>query len=245
MAMNKFQIDPAEDFKVREIVPIQLPMPFRMSSVNCYLLKTDNGFFLIDTGGTNNRTKLEGELHRAGCEPGELKLIILTHGDFDHSGNAAYLRKKLISKISMHRGDLGMVEHGNMFSNRKKGDNFFARNIIPILIGFGSSERFTPDFYLEDGEKLARYGLEAEVVHIPGHSLGSIGILTSSGDFICGDLFESTKEPGLNSIMDDPTTAHFSVRKLSSFEIKTVYPGHGSPFQMKDFFVFNPNDLPD
>ena len=224
-----------------ELIPIQLSMPFRMGSVNCYLLNTDNGYFLIDTGGTKNRTELEAALHHVGCEPGELKLIILTHGDFDHSGNAAYLRKKFNAKIAMHRGDLGMVEQGNMFSSRKKGNNFFTRKLIPVLVGFGSSERFTPDIYLEDGDDLSQYGLEAKVVSIPGHSLGSIGILTNPGDLICGDLFESTKEPGLNSLMDDPDAADFSVQKLSNFEIKTVYPGHGSSFRIEKYFALHPN----
>ncbi|RLI67201.1 hypothetical protein DRO91_10540, partial [Candidatus Heimdallarchaeota archaeon] len=31
---------------------------------------------------------LERELEKAGCKPGDLKLVVLTHGDFDHTGNA-------------------------------------------------------------------------------------------------------------------------------------------------------------
>ena len=38
----------------------------------------------------------------AGCKLGSLKLIVLTHGDFDHTGNAAYLRHKYAIKIAMH-----------------------------------------------------------------------------------------------------------------------------------------------
>ena len=216
-----------------EIIPIQLPMPFRLGRVNCYLLSTEGGYFLIDTSSSSNRSELERELKNAGCEPGNLKLTILTHGDFDHSGNAAYLRRKYHMKIGMHADDLGMVKDGNMFSSRQKGNNIFTRKLIPILIRFGESERFEPDFYLEEGDDLSEYGLEAKVLSIPGHSLGSIGILTRSGDLFCGDLFESTKEPVLNSLMDDPAAAVSSVQKLKSLEINTVYPGHGSPFQME------------
>ena len=86
--------------------------PFILNvSINCYLVKTDNGFILIDTGRVNKRNLIEKELEKAGCYPGNLKLIVLTHGDFDHSGNAAYFRKKFQSQIAMHKDDSGMVEH--------------------------------------------------------------------------------------------------------------------------------------
>lgn len=47
-----------------------------MGSVNCYLIKTDTGFILIDTGWANRRKDLEKELARAGCKSGNLELII-------------------------------------------------------------------------------------------------------------------------------------------------------------------------
>ena len=69
-----------------------LPLPLRMGRVNCYLIRTADGHVLIDTGGSNERNELHRELENAGCTPGSLKLVLLTHGDFDHIGNAAYLR---------------------------------------------------------------------------------------------------------------------------------------------------------
>ncbi len=85
--------------------------------VNCYLLTTDKGFVLIDTGFSKNRVDVERELENAGCTPEKLKLILLTHGDFDHSGNAVYLRKKYSVEIAMHIDDEGMVEKGDLFYN--------------------------------------------------------------------------------------------------------------------------------
>jgi glyoxylase-like metal-dependent hydrolase (beta-lactamase superfamily II) len=60
----------------------------------------------------------------------------------------------------------------------------------------------------------------------------SIGILTAGGDLFCGDLFENTKAPALNSLMDDATAAAASAAKLKGLPIGTVYPGHGQPFAM-------------
>lgn len=171
-----------------------------------------------------------------GCSPGNLNLIVITHGDFDHTGNAKYIREKFGAKIAMHLDDLRMAEKGDMFWNRK--GNFFIKKIAPLLFKFGKSERFKPDLYLKDGDDLSEHGLNAKIIHIPGHSKGSIGIFTSDGDLFCGDLLENTKEPSLNSIMDDKAAADISIEKLKGLEIKTVYPGHGGSFPM-DLFLKN------
>ena len=223
----------------QEIKAISLTLPFRMGNVNCYLIKPDTGFILIDTGGSNSRKELLGELERAGCKPGLLKLILLTHGDFDHTGNAAYLRNTLGGKIAMHHDDSGMVEQGDMFAFRKK-PNILIRKIIPLFSGFGKAERFTPDLYVEDSDDLSVYGLEAKVISIPGHSKGSIGILTATKDLFCGDLWVNIDEPVLNPITDDVRTAKASIQKLESMTIGTVYPGHGTPFPMRLVTKSNP-----
>jgi len=220
-----------------EIKTISLSLPYKLGSVNCYLIETDTGCILIDTGGSNKRTELEKELESAGCKPSNLKLIVLTHGDFDHTGNAAYLRKKFGTKIAMHHDDSGMAERGNMFWNRKKG-NILLGMIARILFRFGKKERFKTDLYIGDGYNLSEYGFDAKVLHIPGHSKGSIGILTADGDLFCGDLLENTDNPNLNSIIDDLAAANTSVEKLKSLKINNVYPGRGKPFPMELFIKF-------
>ncbi len=217
-----------------EIFTIRLSLPFRLGLVNCYLVRTAGGFILIDTGNYGARLSLEAELDRAGCKPGSLRLIGITHGDFDHIGNAAYLRGKFMTPIAMHAGDVGMAERGNMFWNRKKSNIPF-KVLAPVLFRFNKSDRFTPDRIVGEGDELSEYGFEAKVLSIPGHSKGSIGILTAAGDLFCGDLLTNPAEPVLNAIMDDAAAANGSVDKLRSYPINMVYPGHGDPFPMKAF----------
>ena len=216
------------------IITINLSMPFKMGFVNCYLLESDTGYLLIDTGGSNKRVELEQALEKEGCKPGNLKLIVLTHGDFDHTGNAAYLRCKYGAQIAMHRDDSAMVERGDMFVNRRQ-PNILIRKMLPAFSGFSKEERFKPDIPIDDGYELSRHGFEAKVLSLPGHSRGSIGILFSDGNLFCGDLFENLKKPALISMMDDLTAANASLEKLKRIKISTVYPGHGEPFAMAQF----------
>ncbi len=198
---------------------------------NCYLLETDKGFILIDTGRKSARSKLEEELAIAGCTPENLDLILLTHGDFDHTGNCAYLREKYDTKIAMHQYDSGMVENGDMFWNRKSG-NWALKKLVNT---FFSITKFKPDFTIDENSDLSEYGLDAQVVYIPGHSKGSIGILTDSGDLFCGDLFSNVKQPEPNSVVDDIIELNESIARVKDLQIEMVYPGHGQPFRMNEF----------
>jgi glyoxylase-like metal-dependent hydrolase (beta-lactamase superfamily II) len=209
--------------------------PIKLGFVHSYLIKTDEGYVLIDTGYSRKRKDLERKLRNAGCTPGKLQMIILTHQDFDHTGNAAFIREKYNSQITMHFEDAEALIRGDMLWNRK-GRNIFTRFFLKILLfvlRMGKFEKFSPDIYLSDGDKLSSYGLEATVLHLPGHSKGSIGILTDNGDLFCGDLFMNGKK---SSMVDEREKLNASIEKINTFEIGIVYPGHGSPFALTDFF---------
>ena len=135
----------------------------------------------------------------------------------------------------MHHDDVGMVERGDMSWNRDSGK--LPLKISGLFFGFGKAQKFTPDLLLAEGTSLINYGLDADVISIPGHSKGSIGILfKDSHDLIAGDLFDNVKGPAINSIMDNLEAARSSVEKLRGYEINMVYPGHGKPFQMAEFY---------
>jgi hydroxyacylglutathione hydrolase len=95
-------------------------------------------------------------------------------------------------------------------------------------------ETFTPDIHFQDGQSLSEYGIDAVVLHLPGHSKGSIGILTDEGDLFCGDLRYNI--PGFNFI-DDLADYRSSIEKLKSYQINTVFPGHGKPFVAIGSFI--------
>jgi hydroxyacylglutathione hydrolase len=217
----------------------------KMGTVNCYLIKTGAGYILIDTGFRSSRADLEKELQDAGCRPGDLRLIVMTHGDQDHTGNGVYLREKYGARIAMYRDESGVVENGDDTMSRRKRSFFrrvFNRIVLELLSLFvmsGKFERFSPDFTIDEGYDFSEYGFDAKVLHIPGHSKGSIGILTADGDLFCGDLLWNRRKPSTHSIVDDQSELKASVERLKSMRINMVYPGHGKPFTMKSFTKLN------
>ena len=203
--------------------------------VNAYLVETDTGFILIDTGMAGNRATLERELSAAGCQLGDLKLIVITHGDPDHSGNAAYLRAKYGAKIAMHEAEAAAVERGNMFLSR--GSLSLRRWMMkPLmrLFRLRKRDRFTPDFFLEDGDRLTEYGLDATILHVPGHSAGSIAVLTDEGAFFSGDFLENRTRPSIATIVDDAEALKASFERVKKLDIRTIYPGHGKVFTLDE-----------
>ncbi len=203
--------------------------------VNAYLVKTDAGFVLIDTAMSSNRATIERELRAAGCNPGDLRLIVITHGDPDHSGNASYLRAKHGAKIAMHKAETAAVERGNMFLSR--GSLPPLRRVMKPLMSLfrlRKRDRFTPDLCLEDGDRLTEYGLDATILHVPGHSAGSIAVLTDDGSFFSGDFLENRTRPSIATLVDDAEALKASFERVKTLDIRTVYPGHGKPFTMDE-----------
>lgn len=227
----------------QEIIRIDL------GGVNCYLGKENDNFILFDTGGhlfldkqfDNRRESLEKQLDSYGCNPANLKLIVLTHGDNDHAANAAYIREKYNTKIAMHPDDLDLIDHPSMekimencryhspvnklvFQIMKSPIRKISKKILDDF------ESFKPDILIDDGFDLFPYGFDAKVIHDPGHTKGSISILTEHGDLIAGDTFANTGKPVIAPNAWSFKVLGNSIKKLKPLNIKTVYPGHGEPF---------------
>ncbi len=230
---------------MQEIIRIDL------GGVNCYLIKKDKDFILVDTGGhmlldrefTNRRELLLEKLGEEGCQPANLKLVILTHGDNDHSGNAAFAREYYNARIAMHTGDVELVADTDL---KKMMESFNYRSLINRIIfalikstickvcvkTLNDFVNFTPDILLEEGTDLAEYGFDAKIVHLPGHTKGSIGVLADGCSLIAGDVLTNVKkpEPAPNAL--DFAILNKSIERIKSMGVKHIYPGHGEPFEL-------------
>jgi hydroxyacylglutathione hydrolase len=142
-------------------------------------------------------------------------MIVNTHCHIDHILGNSFFKNKFKAGIAAHPADEFIleraVEHGKMFG----------------------LEAETPpgiDIYLEEGKKLSFGESSLEILHVPGHSPGSIALYSGNGNFvIAGDVLFSgsigrTDLPGgdydklINSIRSKLLTLPSDV---------VVYCGHG------------------
>ncbi len=61
----------------------------KLNLVNCYLLETEDGLLLIDTGYPNSADKLFAAVRESGHDPALIRHLLLTHCHIDHGGSAA------------------------------------------------------------------------------------------------------------------------------------------------------------
>lgn len=218
-------------------MPISItPIPLGKGAfgVNAYLLGAETGFALVDNGMRSHREALAQTLQTLGVTSDSLLLIIITHGDMDHIGNAAYLAREFGAPIAMHPGDIGMTRDGDMFSNRESGSRL-TRWLMRRVLRLAAEDRFSPDIALDEGFDLSDRGLTGvRVFKTEGHSAGSVALLLEDGSLICGDVLENRTRPQLGSIMDDPEAAKRTVVRLAELDPRRVYPGHGTPFEWRE-----------
>jgi len=192
--------------------------------VNCYLLKGEGGLVLVDTGGSDCFEQVA-----KACEGEELRLIALTHGHSDHTGNAAALAKKFHVPIAMNGRDKKLLAYGwtqPLYSRGVRG------KLLLMASQKGLKEKrvpdFTPDIELSEGDSLSEYGVDARVVELSGHTLGSVGFVFDGG-VIVGDALFNVPKPGLSLIYHDKAAVENSARKISELGAVKVYFGHGKP----------------
>jgi len=213
--------------------PISLRLSLGGGRVNAYLLTGEHGRVLVDTGSSCSQSAMDKALESLLADGPALRLILLTHGDLDHAGNAAHLSEAYNVPIAMHRADAAMVERGDMRAGRQVRGCFLGP-LGATFMGYTRGRRFTPDIHLEDRASLEEFGVEAAVLHLLGHSSGSLGVLTAEGDLLCGDLLDNRKRPMLSSLMDQESAARITLERLRRLDVRRVYPGHGAPFSLDE-----------
>lgn len=194
---------------------------------NCYLVHQNDSFLLIDTELPGKSDELIKNLEENGVTKDNFKLVILTHGHVDHVGNALALRERFGVKIGISGIDAEMVKSSD--TTFPKAHKVFLKIIRFILSKKNAKltyKAFQPDILLKDGSSLEQYGFEAKVVALPGHTLGSIGIL-SQGDLFVGDAAMVMKSKLVAPIFGDSMEKmENSIKKINSIDYEKIYTGH-------------------
>ena len=205
---------------------------------SCYLIR-GRDIVMIDGGMPNKLKVFKRILARLEINPSDIKLIVLTHSHFDHSGSAREIRDLTGAKIAIHEGERTYVENGGMII--PKGVNTYGKLTKPLLFSIFkkiSFPKFKPDILITDEPySLSIYGIEGNIIHTPGHTAGSISVILDSGEAFVGCMahngFPFRLRPGLPIFAQDIEAIKKCWKILIDRDIKMIYPGHGKPFPVE------------
>jgi len=189
-------------------------LPVGMLGCNCSILgdPATREAMVIDPGDDIDQITAILDRHQL-----TVKMIIITHAHIDHIGGAQKLRALTGAPVYMN-----------------ENDSFLADNLAMQAAWLGIETPQNPgiDSPAREGDVLRAGAIEAQVIHTPGHTPGSISLfIPAENKVIAGDtLFKGsigrTDLPG-----GDFRTIMLSIQgKLYTLPDTTiVIPGHGEP----------------
>jgi len=195
-----------------------------LRAANVYLVAIDDGLLLVDAGMPGNAKRIVAFIESIGCHAADLRYIVLTHCDIDHIGSVGRLKELTGAKVAIHQLD-GPVLAGEQRS--QKGG--------PLMAVFGRLFRVrhvVPDLLLKDGDVVG--GLT--VIHVPGHTAGSIVLVREDGVVFSGDALLSDNDGQVRApkprLALDRVQAQASAERIKALPIKLLCTGHGAPVHM-------------
>jgi glyoxylase-like metal-dependent hydrolase (beta-lactamase superfamily II) len=149
----------------------------RLIAFNCFLVREDDGFTLIDTGMNGSADAI---LRAADALGAPIRRILLTHAHTDHVGSLDALAARLTDvEIMISERDARLLA-GDMSIDP-------AEPQTPLKGGF-ISVTTTPTRLLTDGETIGAL----RVIATPGHTPGHISFMDQrDGTLIAGDAFST------------------------------------------------------
>lgn len=207
----------------------------RMGLDQCYIIQ-DKGIIMVDGGSPGKISQFKKAMDTISMVAGDLQLLLLTHGHWDHIACASGIREFTGAKIAMHRLDRECLEKPLKFM--PPGLNItgaILEKTINLILPFVHIPKATVDLVINDeGLSLYDYGIPGRVIHTPGHSPGSVSVLLDTGEAFVGDMamnkFPLRYGANLPVFAEDFARLMESWRMLLNQGARTIYPAHGKPF---------------
>ncbi len=188
-----------------------LCLPLGDMQANCILLKDEATGIgaVVDPGGDAPQILLKCQ-----SEGITLRYILLTHAHFDHMMALEELRALTGAPLALHTLEAQTLLHPNL--------TYMAQFA-------GVSEPPKPaEILLSDGDVLTIGNTALEVLHTPGHTVGSV-CYKAGGDLITGDTLFLGSIGRCDLYGGDEQVMAQSLRRLASMDGDyKVWPGHGS-----------------
>lgn len=213
------------------VITLALPLS------NAFLVPGER-WTLVDAGAPGDERAILRALARHGIAPGDIGLILLTHGHVDHFGAAAALRAATRAPVAVHQADAAFVRAGR---NPEIAPNDFEGRLFRPFLPW-SAPPLEPDIVFDTTFDPRPYGLGGEIIPLPGHSAGSVGVLLPDGALIAGDLLRGGYLGGRIRphlplppfFLEDQAALRRSVERALALPLTRIYVGHGGPLSPAD-----------
>jgi hydroxyacylglutathione hydrolase len=201
---------------------------FPAKTMNVYLVRDGDGVLAFDAGIKAMRHAVAA----AAAQLGGLTRIVLGHGHQDHRGVAPFLGVPVLC----HADDRAIAEGDGGFSSFDFSKlNPLGRVLMPRLLKSWDGGPVHVAGTVDEGDDVAGF----EVVHLPGHAAGLIGLWRESDRLaLTSDCFYTldpqTGRHGAPRVPHvafnlDTEQARASMRKLAALEPAAAWPGHADP----------------
>lgn len=194
---------------------------------NTYVISLGSSCIIVDPGCCNKQEEIELDQYIV-SENLKPELLINTHCHIDHVLGNDSVKNKYRIPLLIHEKELPVLQAVKAYA-----PNY----------GFPAYSEATPDQFISEGEKIKFGNASFEVIFVPGHAPGHIGLYFReeknlfAGDVLFRESIGRTDLPG-----GDFDTLINSIRKKIFIlpDDTIVFPGHGPATTVGHEKIYNP-----
>jgi len=210
--------------------------------VNWYLVSDGSAVTVLDAGVPGYRPQLEPGLGLLGHSLADVRAVLLTHSDGDHTGVAPAVRDETGAPIHLHPDDAEAARHRGA---KKTDESMLAELRHPgtyrLFWEFGRNGGMRPPVVdntvaIADGQELDVPG-RPRVIHTPGHTPGHVAYdFAGAGALFVGDLLctwhptRGRRGAQLMAFNVSTPRSYESLGKIEALDAGLVLVGHGDPW---------------
>lgn len=229
-----------------DIVQVQIPLPYRLNIVNCYLLRGERGWTLLDTGLNTApaRAQWKAAMASLNIKPDDIKKIVLTHMHPDHFGMAGWWQAQAAQPMHVYLPEREKPQ-AQVFYRRANSPLYHQwmldcgidhATVDSIESALQSTRDLTQPHpvqqdFLREGSIVRLGTRDCLSIHAPGHSDGQL-IFYHEADklMLCGDHVLMKITPNIGSwphTQPDPLGRFLaSLNALKALDVRLALPGH-------------------
>lgn len=200
---------------------------FNSFQVNNFIVTHNNESILVDAGMVSDFefTAVENYLKEANSK---LVAVVLTHGHIDHIVGCSAIQKKFNVPVYLHEKDLFLLDNAPALAE---------------LFAFKWDEKPEVDNVINSEENVTIGSISFDVLHIPGHSPGSMALYFKNdkaiivGDIIFKGSIGRTDLPGGNY---EELIRGIKTKLFVLDQDIQLLPGHGEATSIEQEKNYNP-----